>query len=207
VIGESKRFVCVKLDAEQNGLTLASTYSVHAYPTILVLDRDGCEVDRLEGYCPAPEFIHILRTFENEAAAYRALIEKVKAIPLNKAAAFRLIPMLFKHNKPDDVAALLDRLQKLGQTENMGTYYSELGDVYAKAHRQNELCDAYTKALNFTSDPDIELKAHLALANSYLASGDGINASSHLEWIVNAPNVPDKLKGEARSALSKIKGQ
>jgi len=46
----------VKLNAEVDTAT-AARYRVRSYPTIMVLKKDGTEIDRLVGYSRAPEFI------------------------------------------------------------------------------------------------------------------------------------------------------
>jgi thioredoxin-like negative regulator of GroEL len=46
----------VKLNAEKDTVT-AARYRVKSYPTILVLQKDGTEIDRVVGYYRAPEFI------------------------------------------------------------------------------------------------------------------------------------------------------
>ncbi len=52
----SERFTMVKLNAEKDTLT-AKSYRVGSYPTILVLQSDGTEIDRVVGYSRAPGFI------------------------------------------------------------------------------------------------------------------------------------------------------
>jgi tetratricopeptide (TPR) repeat protein len=46
----------VKLNAEKDTVT-AARYRVKSYPTILVLQKDGTEIDRVVGYYRAPEFM------------------------------------------------------------------------------------------------------------------------------------------------------
>jgi outer membrane protein assembly factor BamD (BamD/ComL family) len=46
----------VKLNAEKDTVT-AARYHVKSYPTVLVLQKDGTEIDRVIGYYRAPEFI------------------------------------------------------------------------------------------------------------------------------------------------------
>ena len=46
----------VKLNAEKDTVT-AARYHVKSYPTVMVLRKDGTEIDRIVGYYRAPEFI------------------------------------------------------------------------------------------------------------------------------------------------------
>jgi thioredoxin-related protein len=49
--------VALKLDAEGNGERLAARYGVDSYPTIVFVNGDGAEVDRILGYLPPGEFV------------------------------------------------------------------------------------------------------------------------------------------------------
>lgn len=42
-------FVCIKLDMEKEGLEIGRRFKVKAYPTFLILDKDGIEVGRMVG--------------------------------------------------------------------------------------------------------------------------------------------------------------
>ena len=46
----------MKLNAEKDTVT-AAHYRVKSYPTVLVLQKDGTEIDRIVGYYRAPEFM------------------------------------------------------------------------------------------------------------------------------------------------------
>lgn len=64
-------FVFMKLDMENGeGLELSKTFKVRAYPTYIVLNSDGVEQFRFEGYKPADQFI----------AAIKARIDKEKTL-------------------------------------------------------------------------------------------------------------------------------
>lgn len=52
----SQKFTMAKVDAEVDTAT-ASKYHVGSYPTILLLRKDGTEIDRIVGYYRAPEFM------------------------------------------------------------------------------------------------------------------------------------------------------
>src|SRR5206468_8126569 len=58
----SKRFTCVKLNAEVDTAT-ADHYRVRSYPTVLVLRSDGFEIDRIVGYYRAPEFMALAEDY------------------------------------------------------------------------------------------------------------------------------------------------
>jgi thiol:disulfide interchange protein len=61
------RVVAVSLDVDNEGRELSSRYRVDGLPTILLLDADGREIDRLPGYMPPTGFLEWLETAIGEA--------------------------------------------------------------------------------------------------------------------------------------------
>jgi len=59
VIERSENYVFLKLNAETepDGIALQKKFGVGSYPTVLLLDSQGEEFERLEGYLPAEEFL------------------------------------------------------------------------------------------------------------------------------------------------------
>lgn len=62
VVAESGKYVYLKLNAEKDadGVELQRRFSVLAYPTILLLDQSGEEIDRINGYQTAEPFRKLL---------------------------------------------------------------------------------------------------------------------------------------------------
>ena len=57
-----KAFVAVRFDAEKGeGADLAKRYRVHGYPSLVVVDAEGAEIDRIGGYEPLRAFNEDLR--------------------------------------------------------------------------------------------------------------------------------------------------
>jgi len=61
--------VVLKLDAEGDGERLAARYGVDSYPTIVFVNGDGEEVDRILGYLPPGEFVTASRRILGKGAA------------------------------------------------------------------------------------------------------------------------------------------
>ncbi len=57
----SQIFVRVFQDTEPQGDRLARKYRVDGFPTLIILDPSGHEVDRILGFRPAPELIKELK--------------------------------------------------------------------------------------------------------------------------------------------------
>jgi thioredoxin 1 len=57
----SQVFMRVFEDTEAEGKRLARKFDVDGFPTLIILDSDGQEVDRIEGAMSAPDLIDTLK--------------------------------------------------------------------------------------------------------------------------------------------------
>ncbi|MCP4703696.1 MAG: thioredoxin fold domain-containing protein, partial [candidate division Zixibacteria bacterium] len=60
----SKSVVFAKVNAEVDTVA-AKSNSVRGYPSILLFDSDGKEIDRIVGYLPGPEFVEAVNNYLN----------------------------------------------------------------------------------------------------------------------------------------------
>jgi thioredoxin-like negative regulator of GroEL len=62
VIQQQGKYVFLKLNAEKesDGIALRKKFLITSFPTVMVLNSDGSEFDRLEGYLPAQKFLQTL---------------------------------------------------------------------------------------------------------------------------------------------------
>ena len=96
----SRRFTMARMNAEVDTVT-AKRYHVSGYPTVLVLDEKGKEIDRVVGYSRAPEFI---AQIEDYLAGRNTLASVLAQEPARK-------------NDPEFVYKLADRLADHGLVE------------------------------------------------------------------------------------------
>ena len=70
----------VKYDAEKGaGIELAKKYNVYAYPTVILVDSSGEEIDRYLGYLGAEDFLKVMTDYKNGIGTvtyFEALIEE-----------------------------------------------------------------------------------------------------------------------------------
>jgi len=62
VIGMSEQMVFVKIDVEEDSIS-TNHYDVSFFPTIIVANPDGSEVDRLVGYYPPADFFNEIQLY------------------------------------------------------------------------------------------------------------------------------------------------
>ncbi len=57
----SQIFIRVFQDTEPQGARLATKFRIEGFPTLIVLDPSGHEVDRIEGFTSAPDLMDLLK--------------------------------------------------------------------------------------------------------------------------------------------------
>ena len=62
--GEMNNFVAVRYDADRGeGKAVAQRYGVDAYPTFVILDRNGSKIDEFAAYRPPDQMIQRLQSY------------------------------------------------------------------------------------------------------------------------------------------------
>lgn len=86
----SDRMLCLQYDAEKGkGLELAKKYNVISYPTVIILDKDGNEIDRILDYEKPSSFIKKALNYASRQGAISSIEDHLKEKPKD-------IEMLFK---------------------------------------------------------------------------------------------------------------
>lgn len=71
-----------KIDAEKGeGIDLAKKYAVSGFPTIVFVDGNGDEVDRIVGYIPAKDFLKKIKEFSEGTNTFGAYSKILKSNP------------------------------------------------------------------------------------------------------------------------------
>lgn len=112
IVGEAAEgMVALKIDAESGeGPALVERFHVVGYPTVLVLDAQGQEIDRIFGFQPAEEFAATLRSYRDGSGTIGALRAAVDADPSDLRR----------------VAELAERLAVRGEIEAARPYFDRV---------------------------------------------------------------------------------
>lgn len=80
VVAAADGMVAVKVDAEaEGGPEVRERYHVHTYPTVLVLDARGREVDRIIGFSPAGDFARELESIRRGPESFGEVLTHLAA--------------------------------------------------------------------------------------------------------------------------------
>ncbi len=110
-----------KIDAEKGeGIELAKKYNVKGYPTIIFVDADGKEIDRIYGYVFADEFLQKMKDYNNGVNTYSALKESVEANPDSPEANWKFAEKLISYGDYDEAKPYLEKVVKIDGGNSAG---------------------------------------------------------------------------------------
>ena len=100
-------------DAEEGeGLNVARRYNVVAFPTLLVIDRRGKEVDRLTGHLPRRQLVQWLQQASSGKGSLARLTAQVSARPTDMALRLRVGTAWAMRGHKARAVKQLDRVSK-----------------------------------------------------------------------------------------------
>jgi TolA-binding protein len=190
VIGD---MVNVKLNAEVDTLT-ARKYGIAGYPTIVLCNADGTEIDRIYGYLEPPEFAQTIRDYlvgKNTLADYLARAAKEPSVAMDYIIADKYVG----RSKFADAEACYRKIiagdpdNKQGHTDS--SYYA-LGDLKRRAKDYTGAIAAFKDYIARYPKLDGAIDAELDIASCYNRMGSKDEALKvYQQYLVNHPQSSD----------------
>jgi tetratricopeptide (TPR) repeat protein len=114
------QYVWVKLNAERDpeGIALAEKMGVSGYPTIFLMDSDGAEIDRMDGYIPAETFKSNIEGFMTSPNSVLALRRRVEERPDSPEALYALAEAYLDRDNFSASAEIFQQLVELPTEED-----------------------------------------------------------------------------------------
>jgi tetratricopeptide (TPR) repeat protein len=192
--------VPAKYDAEKGeGEVLAEKFRIRSYPTLVLLDPSGREIDRHIGYLDPEGFLEIIRGYQNginTVAYFEAQLEK------NPDDPEILYELGMKHAdaiRSGEAKRILDRILELEpDNENRAGIWSRLGYVMYSDSQYEEAVGYYNKLIDEFPDTDHHSEALRMLAYVYFKMDrrdDSI--ASYRKYLERHPNDPSAMNSFA----------
>lgn len=110
-----------KIDAEKGeGIEFAKKYKIQGFPSILFLDGDGNEIDRVYGYVPMKDFKEIMMDFNKGVNTFSYLKEAAAKDPGNIEISLKLADKYSMYGEDDKAKELLNRIIELDAQNTKG---------------------------------------------------------------------------------------
>lgn len=201
----SKSVVFAKVNAEVDTVA-AQNNSVHGYPSILLFDSEGKEIDRIVGYLPGPEFVETVNNYLNGVGTmnyYKAMADSAPTPEIEYYLAD-------KYNERGMYEEAEEFYQKVikNNKDNADEFTSgsmlSLASISLSLDKYDQAVERYKDAKAKFSDSAMVDEADIMIAISYRKKGDTTTAIKAFEDYLKAhPNSPDT--GYAIGQIEKLK--
>jgi thioredoxin-related protein len=156
-----------KIDAEKGeGIEFAKKYKIQGYPTVLFLDADGNEIDRIYGYVPMKEFKEMMTDYNKGINTYGDLKSRLEKDPSDIEANLKFADKLMTLGEIESAKQHLNKIivldpeNRTGKTDDAEYKIASLSDK--EAIIQN--LESFIKE---NPDSDVLKEAHINLSESY----------------------------------------
>ncbi|MCC6866575.1 MAG: thioredoxin fold domain-containing protein [Ignavibacteria bacterium] len=100
-----------KIDAEKGeGIDFAKKYKIAGFPSILFLDGEGNEIDRIYGYVPAKDFLEMMKDYNKGVNTFTYLKSEVEKNPTDIDASLKLADKYLMYSENDKAKELLKKI-------------------------------------------------------------------------------------------------
>ncbi len=173
----------MKIDAEKGeGIDLAKQYGVRGFPTIIISNDKGEEIDRIIGYRPPEPFLKELKRIYSGKNTLPAMLEDFQQNPTKFNTLFKLAKKYESMNDPSSAKRMVNAILDAG-TDSAGTaaFFSILYDAretkdpiplvaYADKNPNSENSTvALGEAMRFVrragENPDLEADLYVRIVN------------------------------------------
>lgn len=158
-----------KIDAEKGeGVELAKRYQVSGYPTIVFVDPNGDEIDRIIGYLPVKEFFPAMKDYVNGKNTLKSLQNTLANNPNDLEANLRMGKKLFGNGKTADAKTCFENVIKNDPDNKSG--WTDDAELYmAQINGKKEDIDAF---VNKYPNSELTKQALIFLAESTMENND-----------------------------------
>ena len=210
VIRFSMDFVFFKTDAEKDTV-LANRYQVAGYPTIILANPSGEEIDRIVGYAPALDLISDFKDYLKGEGTLADLENKLKTDSTNADLWFRVGEKYHERRRFDEAIVNYQRVISLDPEDRMNKASHALFNIGLVHMRQKEYPKAikeFSKLVSAYPKSELKLDADEYIPYSYEKIGDTTKAISLYKKILKKyPNIDPAEKNWIENRIKKLEGK
>ncbi len=108
----SSEMVLAKIDAEKDTVA-AKNFAISGYPTLVMVDKEGQEIDRIIGYLPTKEFLQTVDEYSKGIGTLADLLNK-SATDTSRALGYQIADKYKYRGKPVEAKVWFEKVLKAG---------------------------------------------------------------------------------------------
>jgi len=193
VVSMSGNIVFTKINAEVDTAT-ARKYSVKAYPTIVLLNSDGTEIDRIAGFLPGPDFVETVNNYLNDIQTLNYYLRMAAAgetteLNFRIGEKYQYRGMVAEAENYYGKVIAADPDNKEGRSDSA---MMALAEMKMQAKMYEEAIARFAEVMKKFAGQSIASDAEIMTAIVYREKGDTAMAIKSFEgFIKNNPASPD----------------
>ncbi|MHC5009495.1 MAG: hypothetical protein ACYTG6_00925 [Planctomycetota bacterium] len=197
-------FVSIQVDAENGeGESLAARYGISAFPTLLVVDADGDEIDRIIGFRPPEPFLEEIARIERDEGTLRALRRAFAENPDDLEAGTALARKL-AGTYAEEAMALCRALEAKcdpGDTEGRASLLLIRGEVAMESRQYADALATFEEVMAMSPPPEVATSAAVGGATAAARLGEAVRGLALITEVRDTVTDPEQRATLASQAF------
>lgn len=201
----SNKVILAKVNAKVD-TTLAKTYKISGYPTAVLVDKDGVEIDRVVGFYEVADYIEILENYRKGIGTLADLVEQAQG---NE-------DRLLYHDIADkykfrggvvEAEEWYNKTIRLGEPADSvsGECRFAIADMFLRAKEYDRSIEEFRKIVDDFKGQDYSMTAEMYIGYTFDRKGDTAAAIEAFEqFIEQHPEAEDAEY--AQTEINRLKG-
>lgn len=203
----SNDVVFAKLNGKKDDSTTASDFNIQGYPTFVVIDPEGNEVDRIIGYMPAEDFLQTLEDYKAGIGTLDDLLAQAED-STDRELYFKIADKYKYRGLSNDAESWYTKVISAGEpTDSMSAEGKfAIADMYLRNDLYDDAIDRFKNIKQEFDGEQLDEVASIYIPYTYMQKGDTVNAISNFElFIQEFPESEDVEYAEGK--IKALKGE
>lgn len=208
VIALSKNMIFVRVEAKKDTL-IREKYRIAGFPTVILINSSGDEIDRIYGYAPAEEFVSTIHDYLQGKNTLDDLTKRFEADPHDADLAFKLAEKFEGRQMYDEAGTYYQKVLELDPEDEKGHSDDALMSLAWLEIRKEDYAkaiDTFKYFLQKFPQSEMAQDAEVYIPYTYARAGDTTEALElYQEFLSAHPDSPDT--DWVRNNISKLRGE
>ena len=202
----SSEMVLTKIDAEKDTVA-AKNFAISGYPTLVMVDKDGQEIDRIIGYLPTKEFLQTVDEYSKGIGTLADFLNK-STTDTSRKLAFDIAEKYKYRGKEQDATGWYDKVLAAGSpTDSMaGESRMAIADMLRRDKKWDDALAAFASVEKDFKDSPYAFSADAGIWQGITLARKGDTAAAigaYEAFLKNHPAAEDT--SYARKQIEKLK--
>jgi TolA-binding protein len=206
----SMDFVFFKTNAEKD-TALAERFKVNGYPTVILTNPSGKEIDRVVGYATAPDFMLKIKDYLKGEGTLADLESKLKKDTTSTELWFKVGEKYQERRRFEEALINFNKVVYLDpkdKTTKASESLLDMGFIYRKLKNYPNAIEKFQEILKQYPKSEVSLEAEEYIPYTYATMGDTVKAITLFKKILkDHPDLESGEKDWVEKMIKKLEGK